>query len=473
MFFVLPSPVYPRRRQERVLKGLYQLCNTVDVVCFVVLMTEFYVRLESSLPGYFTHGNVTVGLGLWTATENCNYSAEIRMGRVFSTLSVDGGSLPVPLMVMAQYAIAILVMLFLAILNNAVSLINYSAGGRHLRICGVHVPFYHILCVFSFLYCFVLIVLVFVTQPVRGFYKEAVLACAAQLESSNPALLLASEYDDYNIFSTPVEWALAAALINLCIYCVGAAVLTWNSHSREIVLFSEAPVPWEGRGVRCKTNKPALRLHTTARDTILGEAHAALSRGEGVRIVCSYALMTEAEYETQVEEMRQRFSAEMKEEQFEQLRSHFGRASDLEENGFLWRRQAAPPRRRRRRRRTTRISSSSWTDSRRPPTTPSASATVTPSTRPSTTPTSGRSSGASTAPATTTSRTPTTAASWRKAPRSRGTRRSTGRAKGAAAAAAAAASTPRAVGCRSGTRRTRRRRRSSRRRGRQRAGRGA
>ncbi|RNE97847.1 hypothetical protein TraAM80_09102 [Trypanosoma rangeli] len=343
MLFVFPSAVYPRRTGERLFKRLYQFCNIVHVVCFVVLMAEFCVRLESSLPGYFTRSRVTLDLGLQTATDHCNYSAEIKIGGISSTLSVNSNSLPVPLMVMAQYVIAILVVQFLAILNSALSLANYSAGVRHLRICGVHVPFYHILCVLSVLYCVVLIVMVFVTRPVRNFYTDAVVACAEQARSRDPALLLQSEYDNYNTFSTPIEWALAAALINLCIYCLAATVLTWRSYSREVVLFSEATVPWEKRGVRCGTNKPALRIHTKARDAILNEAHEALSRGEKVRIACIYALMTEAEYEAQVEEMRQRFSAQMKEEQFEQLRTHFGHASDLEESGLFWRRHTAPP----------------------------------------------------------------------------------------------------------------------------------
>ncbi|ESL07934.1 hypothetical protein TRSC58_04372 [Trypanosoma rangeli SC58] len=343
MFFVFPSAVYPRRPGERLFKRLYQLCNVVHVVCFVVLIVEFCVRLESSLPGYFTRSTVSLDLGLQTATDNCNYSAEIKIGGTSSTLSVNSTSLPVPLMVMAQYVIAILVIQFLAILNSALSLANYSAGVRHLRICGLHVPFYHVLCVFSVLYCVVLIVMVFVTRPMRNFYADAVVACAEQARSRDPALLLQSEYDDYNTFSTPIEWALAAALINLCIYCLAATVLTWKSHRREVVLFSEATVPWEKRGVRCGTNKAALRIHTKARDAILAEAHEALSRGEKVRIACSYALMTEAEYEAQVGEMRKRFSEQMKEEQFEQLRSHFGHASDLEESGLFWRRQTAPP----------------------------------------------------------------------------------------------------------------------------------
>ncbi|EKF31566.1 hypothetical protein MOQ_004597 [Trypanosoma cruzi marinkellei] len=244
---------------------------------------------------------------------------------------------------MAECIIAILVVQFLAVVNNLLSLLNYSSGRRHLRICGVHVPFYHILSTFSITYCIVLIAMVWITYPVRNFYRDAILACAAEVYAKNPTTLAESEFDGYNTFSTPIDWAFSAAVINLFIYCLGAGVLIWKSYKPEIRLFSEATVPWEGRSVSCRPNKAALRIHTIARDRILSEAREALDQGQKVRIMCSYALMTEAEYDAQVQEMQQLFDTQLKEQQFEHLHTHFDRESELEGNGLLWRRQASPP----------------------------------------------------------------------------------------------------------------------------------
>ncbi|EKG03885.1 hypothetical protein TCSYLVIO_005058 [Trypanosoma cruzi] len=343
MFFVFPSVIYPRRTEERIFKGLYHICNAAHFISLVVLLTEFYVRQTSVFPGYFGGGEVSLSPGLKAASENCNYSKDIRIGEIRTVIHVNSENLPLPLRVMAECIIAVLVVQFLAVLNNVLSLLNYSAGRRHLRICGVHVPFYHILSTFSIIYCVVLVAVVWITYPMRNFYREAILACAAEVFAKNSTKLAESEFDGYDTFSTPIEWAFSAAVINLFICFLGVGVLIWNSYKPEIRLFSEATVPWEGRGLSCRPNKAALRIHTKARDRILSEAREALEQGQKVRIMCSYALMTEAEYEAQVQEMQQLFATQLKEQQFEHLHTHFDRESELEGNGLLWRRQTSPP----------------------------------------------------------------------------------------------------------------------------------
>ncbi|KAH9588670.1 hypothetical protein LSM04_006445 [Trypanosoma melophagium] len=343
MFFVLPSAVYPRQNVERLFKGLYRLGNVIHAMSFVVLMTEFYTRLESSLPGYFTSSEVYLSPQLAIVMDSCVYTGLLNIGGVRSNVEVSEGSLPAALLYMAQYILAILIVEFLAIINGVVGSSGYSAGRRHLRVMGVHIPIYHIIATTAVLYCIALIVLAWVTYPLQRFYGDAVLSCVTALGARNETLLLASEYDALHLFDTPIEWAFAAGLVNLALYIAGIFVLSWYSSDPATVLLSVSSVPWEKRGVMCTTDKAALRIHTTAREAILKEAREALARGEKVRIVRSYALMTEADYEAQVEEMRRLFAQRAKEEQYEQMWTYFERESDLDEGGLLWRRQIAQP----------------------------------------------------------------------------------------------------------------------------------
>ncbi|ORC85187.1 uncharacterized protein TM35_000371600 [Trypanosoma theileri] len=343
MFFVLPSAVYPRQTVERLFKALYQLGNVIHAMSFVVLMTEYYIRLQSSLPDYFTRSEVSLSPQLALVMNSCNYSGMLNVGGVRSKVEVTEGSLPAVLLYMTQYILAILVVEFLAIVNNALGIMGYSAGRRHLRVIGLHVPVYHVSATISILYCIALIVLSWVVYPTRTFYSDAVLYCVTTLGSENNTMLLMSEYDSLHLFDTPLEWAFAAAVVNLALYIAGIVVLSWHSCDSATVLLSASSVPWEKHGLMCTTDKAALRIHTTARETILKEAREALARGEKVRIVRSYALMTEADYEAQVEEMRRRFAERAKEEQYEQMCTYFERESDLDEGGLLWRRQVLQP----------------------------------------------------------------------------------------------------------------------------------
>lgn len=342
MLFIFPTPQYPRRPLEYVFKALYLLASMAHVIALVVLIADFYTRLENSMPEYYTNKKLVVSQSIQLLMENCTYVGQIRLGSVVGSVEVTSGNISYGLMTTAQYVTGLFVLEFLLLANNAVSAMNYSTGNRHLRIFGIHVPFYHITVMMTYLYCIAIIVLTWCFNDNRKFYKKALEYCEQQLATQNKSNLLNSGYDGYSIFSTSVFWPFASTCFSLIIYLAAAAVLCWKSSDRAAVLLSEADAPWESRGLACATSKPLLKLHTAQRNAIVEDATKAIKEGLKVRIVRSYQLMTEEDFTALVQAMREQVAQAIKEKQFEKMKENLGdRDSQIDEMGFMWRQDLA------------------------------------------------------------------------------------------------------------------------------------
>lgn len=346
MFFIYPTPQYPRKALEYVFKSLYMIANLAHLTSLVVLISDFYTRLSNSMPFYYTKSELVISDSILLVMHNCVYSGSIKLGNVRGTVEVTAGNIGYGLMTTAQYVTGLFVLEFLLIVNNLFVALNYSKGNRHLRIFGVHFPVYHLSVAATQCLSCTIVVLMWAFDGNRQFFQRALQYCAAQLETTNKTLLLASEFDDNTIFSTAVYWPFAATCVAEIIYISAMVVLCYFSSDEATILLSEADAPWESRGLMCTTSKPLLKLHTAQRNAIIEDARNAIKEGQKVRIVRSYQLITEEDFTALVQAMREQVARALKEKQFEQLKRTFGdNESQLDNMGFAWRENlmAAPP----------------------------------------------------------------------------------------------------------------------------------
>ncbi|KPA81245.1 hypothetical protein ABB37_03663 [Leptomonas pyrrhocoris] len=344
MFFIYPTPQYPRRKLEYVFKSLYLIANLVHVTSLVVLMSDFYTRLSNSMPEYYRQTDLVISDSITLVMQNCVYNGSIHLGNVRGSVQVTIGNIGYGLMTTAQYVTGLFVLEFLLLVNNCFVALNYSKGNRHLRLFGVHVPLYHITVMMTQVYCIAICVVMWSFDGNRRFFQSALKYCAAEMRRSNYEQLLSSEFDDYTIFSTAVYWPFAATCVSEMIYFSAAIVLCWFSEDDAIILLSEADAPWESRGVLCNTYKPLLKLHTAQRNAIIEDARNAIKEGQKVRIVRSYQLMTEEDFEALVQAMREQVAKALKEKQFEKLKENFGdHESQIDNMGFAWRENMMVP----------------------------------------------------------------------------------------------------------------------------------
>ncbi|KAG5464118.1 hypothetical protein LSCM1_00298 [Leishmania martiniquensis] len=342
MFFIYPTPQYPRRTLELVFKSLYMLANAMHTASLVILIADFYTRLRNSMPLYYRSSDLVISDSILLVMEHCTYNGSIRLGNVRGTVEVTAGNIGYGLMTTAQYVTGLFVLEFLLVINNLFVALNYTKGNRHLRIFGVHVPLYHITVMMTQVYSIAIVVLVWAFDGNRQLFQRALQYCAEQMRQTDLELLLKSEFDDFTIFSTAIYWPFAATCAAEIIYLSAVIVLCYFSNDEGIVLLSEADAPWESRGIMCNTSKPLLRLHTAQRNAIVEDARNAIKEGQKVRIVRSYQLITEEAFEALVQAMREQVALALKEKQFEQLKKTFGdNASQLDNMGFVWRENLA------------------------------------------------------------------------------------------------------------------------------------
>ncbi|CAG9583816.1 conserved hypothetical protein [Leishmania major strain Friedlin] len=338
MFFIYPTPQYPRRALEFVFKSLYMFANTMHLISLVVLISDFYTRLSNSMPSYYTNRDLVISDAILLVMENCIYTGSIRLGNVHGTVEVTAGNIGYGLMTTAQYVTGLFVLEFLLLVNNFLVAFNYTKGNRHLRIFGVHVPLYHITVMMTQVYSIAIVVLVWAFDGNRQLFQRALQHCAEEMRKTRYEQLLKSEFDGYTIFSTAVYWPFAATCVAELIYVSAVVFLCYFSNDEGIILFSEADAPWESRGLLCNTSKPLLKLHTAQRNAIIEDARNAIKEGQKVRIVRSYQLITEEAFEALVQAMREQVARALKEKQFEQLKRTFGdNESQLDNMGFAWR----------------------------------------------------------------------------------------------------------------------------------------
>ncbi|KAK7196193.1 hypothetical protein NESM_000554500 [Novymonas esmeraldas] len=346
MLFLYPTAQYPRRALEYVFKSLYMVANLIHMVSLVVLISDFYTRLSNSMPYYYSNSDLVISDTIRLVMDNCVYNGSIHLGNVRGTVAVSAGNIGYGLMTTAQYVTSLFVLEFLLLVNNVIVAFNYSKGNRHLRMFGVHIPFYHISVMMTQVYSIAIVVCVWAFDDNRQLFQRALQYCAEEKRRTNNDLLLHSEFDGYTIFSTAVYWPFAATCVAELIYLAAAVVLCYFSYDRATILLSEADAPWESRGVMCGTYKPLLKLHTAQRNAIIEDARNALKEGQKVRIVRSYQLITEEDFEALVQAMREQVARALKEKQFEQLKKTFGdNEAQLDNMGFAWRENlmAAPP----------------------------------------------------------------------------------------------------------------------------------
>lgn len=338
MLFIYPTPHYPRKPAEYAFKFIYLLTMVIHVIAMVVLITDFYTRLKDSMPYYFTRSALELSPAIEIVMANCTYYGELHLGNVRGVVGADIGAVTIGLMNMAMYVQGLFVLEFLTICTMGFASSNYSAGTRHLRAFGLAVPLYHILVIALYVYAVAVIVLTWVYDGNRRYFHAALVFCADQLRARAPEALLDAEYDDYSIFTTAVYWPFAATCVGLAVFIAAAIVLFHNSYDKATTLLAEADVPWEGAGVLSAPKKPLLKLHTAQRNAIIDDARAAIKQGEKVRIVRSYQLMTEDDFNALVQAMRDQVARAMKEKQFEKMRENFGdNESQIDDMGFLWR----------------------------------------------------------------------------------------------------------------------------------------
>jgi hypothetical protein len=343
MFFIYPTPQYPRKLLEYVFKTLYLLANLMHVASLVILISDFYTKLSNSMPEYYRHTELVISNSITLVMKDCVYNGTMHLGNVRGPVQVTLGNIGYGLMTTAQYITALFVLEFLLLVNNIFIAVNYSKGNRHLRLFGVHVPLYHITVMMSQVYCIAICVVMWSFDGNRRFFQSALRYCAAEMRRTNYDQLLSSEFDDYTIFSTAVYWPFAATCASELIYFSAAIVLCWFSEDEATVLLSEADAPWESRGILCNTCKPLLKLHTAQRNAIIEDARNAIKEGQKVRIVRSYQLMTEDDFEALVQAMREQVAKALKEKQFEKLKENFGdHESQIDNMGFAWRENMMP-----------------------------------------------------------------------------------------------------------------------------------
>ncbi|KAG8348063.1 hypothetical protein TRVL_01113 [Trypanosoma vivax] len=335
MFFVAPYAALPRQTVEMVFGGLYKLNILVHGISFIVLMTQYTLRLESSLNGYLSSRTPSLSESLRVVMHDCEYIGTLSIAGAQLTVGVNGNSLTAALVSMTQHVIAILTIQFLALANNLVWDRLYSSGIRNTYVFGTRMPISHIISTLSFVYCITLIVLVCMAKPLQDYYSRGVSTCAAQLSEQDPEAFSKSGFDDVHMFGVPLEIALTAAAVNLVIYVISAIARICKSRDKGAMLLTMADTPWELPGLRFAVDKAALTIHTAARESILAEARAAIERGEEVRIVRGYTLMTEEDYQEQLEQMREEFASRTRKEQLENMHAQFER-SEIDDTGLLW-----------------------------------------------------------------------------------------------------------------------------------------
>lgn len=320
------------------MKSVYALANACTAAAMVVLITEYADFLGNSLPNYYTSSDVTLADNLKYVLTGCTYTGEIHLMNARYNLSVGEENIVLGLMQCAQYITALFSLLFVTIIINGISLSLYRAGDRHIRVFGIHVPIYHGMVVMSYFINFVTIGTTFSFDSQRIFFRDAVDYCSSVARSADLNAFLSSEFTGYTILKTAVYWPLAAACANLLIFLTAFAVRSFHSYHKADILLSEADAPWEKRGFSCSTSKPLLRLHTTQRNAIVEEANAAMKEGMKVRIVRSYQLLTDEDYEDLVLAMQQQVDETIRDEQFELLRQNFGEDETAwSQSGFMWR----------------------------------------------------------------------------------------------------------------------------------------
>ncbi|KPI88531.1 hypothetical protein ABL78_2343 [Leptomonas seymouri] len=344
MFFIYPTPQYPRKPLEYVFKSLYLVANLVHVMSLVILISDFYTRLSNSMPKYYQQTDLVISDSITLIMQNCVYNGMMHLGNARGLVQVTAGNIGYALMTTAQYVTGLFVLEFLLLVNNFFIAMNYSRGNRHLRLFGVHIPLYHMLLMMTQGYSIAICVVTWSFDGNRRFFQGALRYCAMEMQKAHNEQLLASEFDDYTIFSTAVYWPFAATCASELIYFSAAVVLCWFSKDEATVLLSEADAPWESRGFLCNTCKPLLKLHTAQRNAIIEDARNAIKEGQRVRIVRSYQLMTEEDFEAVVQAMREQVARGLKEQQFEKLKENFGdHESQIDNMGFAWRENLMMP----------------------------------------------------------------------------------------------------------------------------------
>ncbi|CCW66890.1 unnamed protein product [Phytomonas sp. Hart1] len=341
MFFVSPTPEYPRKTIEYVFKIIYQLTTCFHIISFVIIVTDFYTRLAESLPGYLSHSDLKAHPSISMVMEGCTYRGVLKAGLAEGIAEVSLDGVTIGLVIMAKHVTFICFLELLQIINCVVSSSNYTSYRRHLRVFGAHVPFYHILVVFTFIYSFSIIIFVYLCDRERTFYRNAISYCANEVRKKDPTRLLIAEYDEYNIMTTVIYWPFAACCVNLLVSFTAVYILFRSSLDKATLLHSQADAPWESHTPFCTTQKSVLRLHTAQRNAILNDARTVMREGLKVRIVRTYQLMSDSDFEALVQAMRDQVARGLKEKQFENLQEHFGdNESQIENTGLLWRQNA-------------------------------------------------------------------------------------------------------------------------------------
>ncbi|CCW60142.1 unnamed protein product [Phytomonas sp. EM1] len=338
MFFLYSTPEYPRKPIEYIFKVIYQLTTCFHIISLVILSVDFHTRLAESLPDYFSRSTISAHPSISMVMQNCTYRGMLRVGFAQGVTEVALDGVTVGLVDAAKNVSIICFLELLHVINNLISSVNYAICRRHLRVFGVHVPFYHILVVLSFIYSIAIIALVCLCDREMVFYRDAINFCADKAHEKNATELLVAEYDKYNILTTPIFWPLVACCFSLLVSFVALAILIDSSSDKATLLHSQANAPWESRTPFCTTKKSVLRLHTAQRKAILKDARTAMQDGLKVRIVRSYQLMSEDDFKALVQAMRDQVARAMKQKQFENLKEHFGdHESQIESTGLLWR----------------------------------------------------------------------------------------------------------------------------------------
>lgn len=340
MLFIYPTPKFPRTPLEATLKSFYTIALAATGVGAICLFADYISLLENSMPWFYSHKNTALAPSLAFVLKNCTYPAEISILHGKATLLIDEDMVRFGLLQCAQYIVALFSLGVVSLFANIIALGMYKSGQRHIRVFGVHISLYHALVGFCYFINFVIIGVTFSYYYPCDMYNKAVRYCAGKAVIDDPDGFYESEYAGFTIFSAVVLLPMITACVNVLVYLVAFVVRCYQSNHRVTVLLSEADVPWEERGVLCRTRNALLRLHTTQRNAIIKEANEALKDGIKIRLVRSYQLVTEEDYQQIVEDMRLQVEEYTKKEQFDILRRNLGEdeaAWDMA--GLQWRDQ--------------------------------------------------------------------------------------------------------------------------------------
>nr|CCC93851.1 unnamed protein product [Trypanosoma congolense IL3000] len=178
MISPMPFPTYPREAADVVLRGFYRLGAAAFIISFVVLTVEIRARLQASIPGGLRSTEPNLSEPLSMVMENCEYLGTMRVYGVYVNVGVNDKSLPSAIISMLQYAAAVLVVQFLAVVNSAIGVYLYAACVQNIYIVGLNIPAHLVVNVLAFVYCVTLISLVAMSSSFREYYSSSLDFCA-------------------------------------------------------------------------------------------------------------------------------------------------------------------------------------------------------------------------------------------------------------------------------------------------------